>query len=211
MDGSAPGLAAIDAEVRLAYITRSLDRAHHNAWLFERLWGGVFAVGAVGSVGLGYLVDDKAFATGQYVSGGKSFIALISTFVLPLRIRRVRKNDPRDVCTKLVDAEAAFRWSAVREKKKKGLLEFVEGLALNLSGTAFLGFRYGYWREAIAGSILGTSVGLFRMYTAPKTARNALGRYKAGTLGTSAPAAVAWAISPWVARRSSGMSLTLVW
>lgn len=217
--GSQPSLGSVDAAARLAYITRVLNRAHHNAYLFNNVWAGIFAFGAVGSFGLAYFIDNKELSTAQYVSGGKAVIATASVFALPLRIRRVRVDDlrsdlrghPRNVCARLVDAEANLAWSAAREKKKKGFAEFARGLVLNAAGFSVVGFGYGYWREAIGSSLFGTVVGLVRMSSAPKTARRGLRRYKAGKLGVSAHAHTAWAIQPWVGRGGTGMTFALVW
>ena len=208
----APAAHADSCSAQAEIIEQTLANEARRARLWNRGWGIGLATAGVAQLVLAAepewsLEIDEAQAKTLYLSAGKSFVGASSGLLLPLRVVQPSSRRGDEPCARLAATERALAATA-RNQRRQRWLGILGSPALNISGSLWLGVGHGLWTEALTSFLLGSAVGLLRMYTQPMGAERALRRYRAGKLDQRARS-LSWSIAPLVGTGGFGVRLLI--
>ena len=208
---ASPELAKVDAETRLAFLERRLDRAARNAKIWTGTWAGVFSALTIGGVVLIPLVEKDA-RVDYYFTAGKSLVGLASLGVIRLRAigdaRWLRSRSRSDVCALVADAERLLVRSAKSEDEGRTIFVHVGNLALNMGSLLILGLVFDRWESAALQGVGGSVLGELMIATRPRTAEGALEAYRGAHLDAAAKRDVLpVAVFPMLLHQGGGLAV----
>jgi len=209
---ASPALAKVDAETRLAFLERRLERASHNAKIWTGTWAGVFSALTIGGAVLIPLVE-KGARVDYYFTAGKSLVGLASLGVVRLRAigdaRWLRSRSRTDACALVADAERLLVRSAKSENEGRTLVFHVGNLALNMGSLLVLGLVFDRWDSAALQGVGGSVIGELMIATRPRTAEDALDAYRGANLGAAAKRdPIPVAVYPLVLHQGGGLAVS---
>jgi hypothetical protein len=187
--GPATALAAVNPDLRLAFVEDSLRQAARPARRWSWGWGLGLAVTGTVQLGVGIppLLDDRGQRAELIVGGAKSMLGIVPLVATPLTVMsdaRPLESPPvppppaADRCMLLAGAEERLARAAASEEFGKSWLRHVGTVALNLGAGLFLGLAYDRWLTAAVGAAVGIVVGEAIIYTQPTHSVDALARYR---------------------------------
>jgi hypothetical protein len=201
-------VAQLDTSARYELIQTTLAREARKGMIWNHAWGWGLLGTAIGQVGIGLAVPEDECPECWYVGAGKSMLGVASTFVLnPVKIRRVRQVDGAPTCEQLAIAEAAL--AAAAKSERVHWFRHVEGFAVNIAATLYIGLEHDEWGKAALGFAVGMAVGEYRLYTRPDGAIKTLARYEKGEVAAKARSSTPWTVVPTVGREAFGLSLAI--
>lgn len=165
------GLSADEARATTERITARLENQYGKTRTWSLVWGIGYAASAVGFTTAGLLIDDEDRQVDLFVTGGKSTIAALSVFVLPVRVTRPPPPSG-DACADLAAARKALAESAKSQAKGRGWIKHAGGLLLNGAGIAIAGSQHGNYLRASVLALSGIAFGQAQIWTQPVGARD---------------------------------------
>jgi hypothetical protein len=210
-----PGLVAVDAEVRLAWIDDHLGPVGARARWWSWGWGG--GIGAAGVVQLAVVPFVRpADRIDWYVGAASAAIGVVPFAFFPLAVIRDGRelhaqrrgdrqrpshqggpgggggggddDDGEESCRALADAEARLVRDAKDEAAQQRWWVHVGNVAFNTGVTLFLGLGYNHWLSGIINGASGLVVGEALILTQPTQTIDDLDAYRQGRLlGASMP------------------------
>ena len=209
----APAVASIEAEQRLAVVTRALERAEDQSVRWGGTWRATFQTTAALQFGLSLAAKTDADRIDLVAGGIKSSVGLVFAFVFRLPAERHsgpyadRPWTEGPLCARLAAAEEALERDARFEKRGRSIGMQALGLGFNVAVgvTAFLMHKR-LWSVLLA-TATGTFVGELRVLTQPTVASEALDAYQTG-LTAPPKVAVVPLIVPHPGGAELGVALT---
>jgi hypothetical protein len=208
-----PGLVAVDAEVRLAWIDDHLGPVGARARWWSWGWGG--GIGAAGVVQLAVVPFVRsADRIDWYVGAASAAIGVVPFAFFPLAVIRDGRelheqrrgdrqrpshqdgtgggsgddDDHGESCRALADAEARLVRDAKDEAAQQRWWVHAGNVAFNAGVTLFLGLGYNHWLSGIINGASGLVVGEALILTQPTQTIDDLDAYRqARLLGASMP------------------------
>lgn len=207
----APALSSVDAERRLAFVERALDRAAAQSSQWGHFWRATFQTTAVVQLTLAHVAKRDADRIDLAAGGLKSTTGFL--FALIFRLPAERHDGPwaarpwkeGSLCARLSAGEEALEHDAKLERRGRSLGMQALGLGFNLAVgvTTFLMHKR-LWSAAL-GVVTGGIVGEIRIFTQPTVANDALTTYKTGVV-PSAPVSLAPVVVPLPGGASFGVA-----
>ena len=189
---------------RAARLDQVLRAEARSASRWRWTWAAVFGVAVAGQVALvaadvvpaGARHDARMMSL--YLGAAKASIGVGVRLVLPPRVDRPRLTG--DACADDRAAKAAIARTAVRERRSMALNVF-GGLALNVSGSLYLGLVEDSWADAGLAFGMGTVVATISALTQPRRVWRQGGGHADGALVAD------WQLAPWITPRGHGLAL----
>jgi hypothetical protein len=212
---SAPSVASIDAEKRLAFVERALDRAEHDSARWGHFWRAAFQTTAAVQFGLSLRARNDADRIDLIAGGIKSSVGF--TFALVFQLPAERHSTPwadrpwredGDVCTRLAVAESALERDARFEKRGRSLGMHALGFGFNLGVGVVTYFMHKRLWSVVLATITGSIAGTTRILTQPTVATEAFDAYRSG-MSSTAPVSVIPIVTPQPGGAEFGIAITL--
>lgn len=192
-----------DAGERAAAIRERLDGERRAAARWRWGWAAGFGAAALAQTAA-FLTEttptgdyDDAADASMKVGAAKATVGMAARIVAPIKVPRPSVSG--DACADLASAEAAFA-RAAKSERQSFWLNHVGGLALQVSGTLYIGLSVDdAWGDAAISFGLGWTVGLISTYTQP---RGVWKQHRAG-----GPGGVTWQVVPLAAPRTHGLAI----
>lgn len=189
MPGATGDLAAIDAEERLRFVQRSLDRSarHSRAWSYA--WGSLYGALAVGTLVAQPWRSDEGRKDG-WISAGSSALGVASIALMPPRViadqRRLQgllaSGAGIDRCALLVEAERLLVRDEKDQRRGRGPLMHVAVTAYNVGVGLTLALALRHWDNAGITIGSGMFLSVLQIGTRPAGLVGQLERYRRGDL-----------------------------
>ncbi len=128
-------------------------------------WGAIYLAASVGQGGVAMSINNEDLKVGLWTGAAKSTLGVLNQIIFPKRIYA-----PNAGCTDL-----AKRVAEAREVERKGHNWIAHGtvVAANVAGFAIVAGTTGNYVLATTGTIVGSLVGEFAIYTSPNKLRAA--------------------------------------
>lgn len=188
-----------------ARLDRVLGAEARTAARWRWTWAAIFGAAAVGQLAIAtadvFPDDDRhdARQMSLYLGAAKAAIGVGVRLFIPPRIARPARTG--EACADVRAARAAIAWTAVRERRSMALNVF-GGLALNVSGSLYLGLVEDSWTDAGISFGMGTVVSIISAVTQPRRV------WRQGGVHADGPLVVGWQLTPWLARAGPGLAVT---
>lgn len=204
----APSVGAIDAERRIAFLDRALDKAENESERWGGFWRATFQTAAAVQFGLSLAAKTDADRIDLLAGGIKASVGF--TFATVFRLPAERHAGPwadrswreGDICARIAAAEEALERDARFEKRGRSIGMQALGLGFNIGvGVATFLMHKRLWSVVLA-TVTGTIVGEVRVFTQPTVASEGLDAYRTGVI-----AAARVKVMPTVLPREGGAEL----
>jgi hypothetical protein len=210
--GGVPGLARIDANVRLTFVRERMRVAARRARIWTWTWGGLYSSLVV--INLAQMpTADRSDLVDLGFGAGASMVGVLALSILPLKVmgdqrwleRRLRRGD--DVCAQLADAERLLVRGAASQAFGKGPLVHAGNVVFNVGVLLALGIGFGHWDSAAINGLGGILVGEVMAFTQPTDAIHDLDNYRAADLTPTGAGPLRFTFLPMISRQQLGFSL----
>jgi hypothetical protein len=204
----APALSSVDAEKRLAYVERALERAEEQSAKWGGFWRAAFQTTAAVQFSLAKVAKKDADRIDLIAGGIKSSTGLVFAWVFRLPAERHEgpwgerpwKEGP--LCDRLASAELQLETDAKFEKRGRSIGMQALGLGFNVAVGVTTYFMHKRLWSVLLGMVTGGIVGEIRVFTQPTVATEAVASYKTGVV-----APTAWNVMPLVTPHPGGGEL----
>jgi|GEM_PF-2578419 len=199
IDGGTGALAAVDVEVRLAFVRAQMARGRLHGAIWMGSWATVHSGLLLTQGILLSSTTNPADRIDHYVALGASGVGLLSVLAGPpaaltegLRLEKhLREASPHeDRCVLLLYAERSLMKVARKQLFSRGPFFHAGSFVFNIGLGLLLGLGFGHWETAAITSGVGILTGELIFFTQPNRAPEDLTRYRNGQLHGSAPTPV---------------------
>ena len=188
--GIGDGPAALDGEVRLAWIDARLARTAHRARRWTWGWGIGIGVATVANLApLPFVAREDRID--WYTGAATTVVGIVPLLIAPLDViedsralrARLAATDRRDdVCAHLADAERRLLRDAENQSDGQRWWLHAGNVALNFGVGLFLALGYHHWGAGALNAVVGSLIGEAIILTQPTDTIEDRRRYCAGTL-----------------------------
>jgi hypothetical protein len=167
-----PQLTDEELEERSRFLEERLRKNRKLASLWQYGWTSFYAAGLV--VESGWAAGDDESRADHVVSASKAAIGVLVRSLRPPRsvrgdrpLRDLPVDTRVDKANRLLAAEALLAQDARESDRRYAVLAHATNVVLNVAGGLIVGLGYNDWKNALASSLIGVSVGEIMIWTQP--------------------------------------------
>ena len=187
--GDSDRLAAIDGDVRLAFIDSHLARASRQARIWTWGWGFGIGVATVGNlVPLAFVSPSNRID--WYTGAATTVVGIVPLVIAPLDVihdarelhAELGASSEADLCRVLAGAEKRLARDASNQADGQRWWLHPANVLLNTGVGLFLALGYRHWAAGVFNAVGGSAIGELIILTQPTRSIEDLRRYRSGDL-----------------------------